>query len=137
MLVLTQEFISRADLQNNPEYLYLFGDNLSRWGKAGQAQEMRGEPNAFGIATKRSISRGYPYDYFFDGDQDAYEYIEADFDKLEYVLSSGKYKAVVVPSQGLGTGLARLPQNAPRLYKYIADRIERLKGIEHEETGPE
>jgi hypothetical protein len=46
--------IYRRDLRANPESLYLFGDNTKRVGIGGQAREMRGEPNAVGIATKNA-----------------------------------------------------------------------------------
>ena len=49
-----QKWIERSDLQNNPEDVYIFGDNYARQGLCGQAKAMRGEPNALGIATKRT-----------------------------------------------------------------------------------
>lgn len=52
MIVLHQKFIFREDLQANPDVYYLFGDNVERRGLGGQAKEMRGEPNAIGVATK-------------------------------------------------------------------------------------
>lgn len=65
MIILRQTRIYRADLAMNPKVLYVFGDNLERKGFGGQAYEMRGEPNAFGIATKRLASHYFPDSYFF------------------------------------------------------------------------
>ena len=48
MPVLTKAHITRADMQENPGTLYLFGDNVQREGDIGQSKEMRGEPNACG-----------------------------------------------------------------------------------------
>ena len=53
-MIIYQKFIYRSDLKANPSVLYLFGDNLQRVGLGGQAKEMRGEPNAVGIATKKA-----------------------------------------------------------------------------------
>ena len=134
--------IYRSDLQANPDVLYIFGDNLDREGCGGQAGEMRGEPNAFGIATKRAISHGYPQDYFFDTQKDAPLVLQAEFDNLEKELkqflrtpvgfistNTRKWNAVVVPSDGLGTGLSKLPETAPKLLEYINQRIEGLRRL--------
>ena len=140
MLVIRQKMIYRTDIQANPDVLYVFGDNLDRQGTGGQAKEMRGEPNSFGIATKRSISHKYPDDYFFDYQDDVIGILEKEFDRLEEELScmatergdpigyitSNYYKAVVIPTDGLGTGLSRLPKYAPNALKYIEQRIEKL-----------
>jgi len=37
-----QKWIERSDLQNNPEDVYIFGDNYARQGLGGQAKAMRG-----------------------------------------------------------------------------------------------
>ena len=52
MKLFVQKWIARADLKQNQDRIYLFGDNVERVGHGGQAKEMRGEPNAIGIATK-------------------------------------------------------------------------------------
>ena len=67
MPVIFQKFIYRADLQNNPDVLYVFGDNLVRKGRGGQAKEMRGHPNAVGVATKNTPGHGERHHYFSDG----------------------------------------------------------------------
>jgi hypothetical protein len=53
-MIIYQKYIKREDLRANPTVLYVFGDNEARTGLGGQAKEMRGEPNAVGIATKAS-----------------------------------------------------------------------------------
>lgn len=144
MLVLRQKMIFRSDIQANPDILYVFGDNLDRMGFGGQAKEMRGEPNSFGIATKRSISHNYPDDYFFDNQNDVIPIMKQEFDRLEQKLQESVeykdygslgtvfvkvWKAVVIPTDGLGTGLSRLPEYAPKALEYIEQRIENLKNI--------
>lgn len=141
MLLIRQKMIYRSDLQANPNVLYVFGDNLDRVGMGGQAGEMRGEPNAFGIATKRAISHGYPQDYFFDTQEDSFKILKSEFERLHKELSNvyatrlgmpskfKRWKAIVVPSDGLGTGLSRLPETAPKLLAYIDEQIELLKDL--------
>ena len=144
MLVIRQKMIYREDLRNNPDILYVFGDNVLRQGNSGQAAEMRGEDNSFGVATKRSITHNYPDDYFFDNQPDTISSIDIEFERLEEELqktiehkncgSAGiiftkVWKAVVIPTDGLGTGFSRMPENAPNALKYIDKRIEQLKTL--------
>ena len=49
----TDKVITRDKIKENPDVLYLFGDNLLRKGLGGQAKEMRGEPNTLGIVSKK------------------------------------------------------------------------------------
>lgn len=104
MALLYQKHIKRSDLQANPSVMYVFGDNVQRWGKKGQSFEMRGEPNAHGIATKwaPSMEPGS----FFENHQ---------FDEVEKILMADLLpvferlqdsRIVVWPLMGIGTGLA-------------------------------
>ena len=119
MPVLFQHRIYRRDLQNNPNVIYVFGDNLMKAGYGGQAAQMRGEPNAFGIPTKRRPDNAD--DAFFSDQADDVERIESIF--LEHILTLQemlvKGKVVVIPSDGLGTGLSDMPNRAPRLYAFL------------------
>jgi hypothetical protein len=131
MIVIKQKWIKREDLQNNPNIIYLFGDNQLRTGLGGQAKEMRGEPNAIGICTKMS-----PSEFMSD---DTLEFnksiIDDDFNKVKSKLAKlnnfwdwvkGRV-VVVIPADGLGTGLAELPTRAPKTYKYLCEKLEQLK----------
>ena len=112
-----QKYITRQDLQNNPDTLYVFGDNIVEKGFGGQAKEMRGEPNAIGIPTKMFPGNN-PQDFFSDND-----YI--------MVLSTIAIKAkilfdhlnndddVVWPEDGIGTGLADLKNRSPFIWELI------------------
>ena len=116
-MIVYQSRIYRADLWANPDVLYVFGDNVLRRGLGGQAKEMRGEPNAVGVATKWSPGN-HPLDYFDD-------YL---YDKCTHIIRTDWEKAVnhdwnggvvVVPLDGIGTGLSELPTRAPKIYDYI------------------
>jgi hypothetical protein len=56
-------WITPKILADNPEKIYLFGDNLERVGLGGQAAVMRYKPNTIGIATKKAPG-SWESDYF-------------------------------------------------------------------------
>lgn len=129
MLVIRQKMIFRSDIVANPDILYIFGDNLQRQGYGGQAKEMRGEPNAFGIATKRSITHNYPDDYFFDNQEDVLTILEHEFLRLLTHLGENNYKAIIIPTDGIGTGLSKMPEYAPEALKFINTQLTQLERI--------
>ena len=113
MPVIYQKRICRDDLRRNPNAIYLFGDNEARTGLGGQAREMRAEPNAFGIATKKS-----PYEFWSDKTFENNKLvINADFERLARRCSVNTI--VVIPSDGIGTGLADLQNRAPKTWQYL------------------
>lgn len=119
--VIFQKWISRVDLKANPNVLYVFGDNMERAGLGGQAKEMRGEHNAIGIATKWAPNMNEDA-FFKDSDFDIVkDQIDLDFTRLE-----DHDGVVVIPLDGLGTGLSELPIRAPKIYAYINQKIRNL-----------
>lgn len=118
------KWYDRADLMTNPDFLYVFGDNILRVGMGGQAYACRGEPNAVGIPTKWAPHSG-PGAFFDDEDfARIVSVIEADFNKIIRHLDNGG--TVVFPADGLGTGLAELPQRAPKIHEFISGRVQTL-----------
>ena len=107
-----RDWINRADLLAEPDKIFVFGDNAERWGLGGQAKEMRGEPNAFGIATL--YAPGKPYD---GNDRKAIKIVCDDLAALALYLRQGKI--IVTPSAGVGTGLADLRNAAPDIHQLI------------------
>ena len=124
MPVITQKFIFRSDLQNNPNILYLFGDNTQRVGLGGQAKEMRGEPNAVGIATKLTPSMDDNAFFHDDTFGDNMVVIVEDFiPAFKHVAMGG---TVVVPEDGLGSGLSDMENRCPRTFEDLNTLIEFL-----------
>lgn len=124
MPLITQKIICRSDLRANPTAIYLFGDNHARSGMGGQAREMRGEKNALGIRTKWRPSM----------DNDAF-FSDAQFDEIAQMLFQDFQIArlalaedliVVIPQDGLGTGLSQLPTRAPKVYALLKQLIREL-----------
>lgn len=108
-----QDFIERSDLRDNPEDVFVFGDNLTGTGYGGQAEQMRGEPNAVGIPTKRS-----PYQYLNDKDfWDLISIYTTRFKFLHKAIDDGRI--VVWPSDGIGTGLSKLKKKSPRCWALL------------------
>lgn len=120
-----QKWITRQDLQDNPKKFYVFGDNLRRVGMGGQAKEMRGEPNAIGIPTKCSPAN-YLSDFLhFPAALRAY----ADsFGQLTYLLYGSH--TVVWPTDGIGTGLADMENQAPICWSLLQAHIAALIEID-------
>jgi len=107
-------------VKSNPNKIYLFGDNLERTGKGGQAI-IRDEPNAFGIATKKAPRRDEAA-FFTDADYDeAIKIIDQDIQKA---LADGR--TIVIPKAGLGTGRAELATRAPKINQYLQNRLQNL-----------
>ena len=126
--IIYQYRIARADLVANPKLVYVFGDNVARYGYAGQAAACRDMPNAHGIATLWE-----PGKHFDDRD---YQKIAAilieDIDALAacfmYNLSFRETN-IVFPLDGIGTGLARMPEEAPACYDFMCGYLELKLGI--------
>lgn len=126
MPVIRQHRIYRQDLRANPSVLYLFGDNEKRVGFGGQAAEMRDEPNAVGVCTKASPG-GYG-EFWSDANFESNAaIIEADLATAFDQVKAGAI--VVIPLDGLGTGLARLKEKAPKTFEYLSECLEQLEKI--------
>lgn len=124
-MIIKQKRIYRADLQAHPDVLYLFGDNEERRGLGGQAIEMRGEPNAIGIRTKRR-PRLQAADFWSDETlTENCRMIDEDLAPVRHHLAAGG--TIVLPEDGLGTGLAQLQQRAPQTFAYLQHALESLE----------
>lgn len=127
MPVIFQKMILRDDLSANPDVIYLFGDNDRRSGNGGQAAEMRGEDNAVGIRTKWAPSNT-PKSFFSDKDaEEIMGMIDEDLEPVQEHLENGGI--VVIPYDGLGTGLAKLESKAPQVAEFLSESLEYLERI--------
>lgn len=126
-MLIFQHRITPADLLVHPERRYLFGDNEQRRGRGGQASVMRGQPNAIGVATKRSPSNTSDAYWIDDEFNRVVPIIDADLaPAFEHIRAGG---TVVCPSAGLGTGLAELQTRASRVFAVLRWRIVELKRL--------
>lgn len=122
MPLIFQKVYKRDDARRNPDVLYVFGDNVRRVGLGGQAAELRHEENAVGVATKYS-----PNECFGEAPAQIIaqnRIIDEDMKPLFEALKNGR--VVVWPSDGIGTGLARLPQVAPSTFDHVEQKLAAL-----------
>lgn len=131
MKVERMKWITREIVRANRDKAFLFGDNLSRKGYGGQAKEMRGEPNAYGIRVKIEPARRS--DSFFS--DDSYEtncrLIQRDIDDMLF-MAKRYHPTIVIPSDGIGTGLAQLDKRAPKTFAYLQQRLAALENTDNE-----
>ena len=123
MPLIFQKRIYREDLRANADVHYVFGDNERRLGLGGQAGEMRDEPNAIGVATLRAPGVPWTDDEF---DRQC-AVLDADMLPIRKALQAGD--VVIFPLDGIGTGIAAMPDYAPRTFRYLTDEIQKLASI--------
>lgn len=120
-MILIKKFYTRDWIRANPTVLVVFGDNLVRKGYGGQAGAARDEPNAVGIPTLVSPSE--------PASDKSYWRLRfrcaLAFWKLEWHMIFGG--VICWPKDGVGTGIANLQKNCPKLLAYIEGKIEKLK----------
>lgn len=123
--IMYKEYISREYIKQNPNYLFVFGDNDTRIGFGGQAKEMRGEPNVVGIRVKKKPL--YDEDaYYTDNElEDNMKKINEDIETIvrKYNYES-KYEKLVFPMNGVGTGMAKLKEKAPQTYNHLVHMLK-------------
>jgi len=111
--------ITRRDVLNNQTWLFIFGDNDSRTGYGGQAQEMRGFINSLGIRVKKHPASTQQAFYSDEKYEENSRKIKEDIEKLSRSISNGVYDGVVVPAAGVGTGRAQLKERAPKTAEFL------------------
>ena len=113
--VILIDWYTRDLIQANPDFLFVFGDNLNKQGFVGQSEQARGCKNSVGIPTKIT-----PVQHLFDDDVDLVEYeITKSFVILRRHLKKGGF--IVWPESGVGTGCARLDITAPLILQAIEE----------------
>ncbi len=122
-VIIWESFWCTETTYKHPNYLFIFGDNDVHQGHKGQAI-IRDQPNAIGIPTKKYPSMK-SYSFYSD---DEFEINKCKMDRAIKKIKKqlNKYDALVLPRDGLGTGLARLDKKAPQTFKYLANQINKL-----------
>tara|TARA_Y100000593_G_scaffold64940_1_gene119657 strand:+ start:1862 stop:11635 length:9774 start_codon:yes stop_codon:yes gene_type:complete len=138
-----QSFVKRftrdvTEAFNNKNEIYVFGDNVAQKGtqfrpRKTQAQ-IRGLKNAFGIPTKQDVGT-QPIDYWYDinGKMDEKNRIQIDQAIKEIEEYSDQNDMPInIPWDSdrqiwnIGTGAAKLQQNAPDTFNYLQDQLTAL-----------
>ena len=117
-------------LRSAPNTIFVFGDNMQRKGKGGQAA-VRDEPNAFGIPTKfaPSNAEGSFFTQAMTPEQkrEVWETIKKDIDTLAQYKAEGK--DILLPKNGIGTGLAQLGKHNPQLMNALIKELQNKLGF--------
>lgn len=113
--VITHHPITVTRLREHPTVYFIFGDNLAKRGRGGQAV-IRYEPNAVGVPTKKFPSMN-PGAFFTDS-----EYAH-NVKAIDQALKDIPEGARVVVPDGIGRGMARMLDKAPRTYEYLCQRL--------------
>lgn len=116
--------ITRKYIQDHPHVLFVFGDNDKRYGLGGMAKEFRGEPNTIGIRVKKAPSMGKGS--FYTDDEFELNCSKIIFDLIRVEKIVDYYQGVYIPS-GIGEGLAKLKEKAPRTYAFLKESLRDLK----------
>lgn len=136
MPVIFQKFYRRADARfnrdgttrtlaqaiSNGDVLYVYGDNVKRVGLGGQARELRGEPNAVGVATKYT-----PSEHFGELPEEIIAQCRIIDNDMKPLFQHVKQGGVVIwPMEGIGTERAALDKFAPSTFDHIQKKLAAL-----------
>jgi len=123
-----ESWYSLKECAENPKKLYIFGDNTIRVGMGGQAM-IRPAKNSIGIATKMLPSNAK--DAFFSDTTEQAWILAGDIADMFQAFEDGGYDILVLPADGLGTGLSQMPEKSPELFKWLNQSLSNLLGIEY------
>lgn len=119
------DFITRDIVQTQKDKIFVFGDNDTHSGLGGQAKEMRGEQNTIGIPTKK-LPDTTPESYYTDSEyEDNKIKINAAVKLIINEIKKGK--TIVLPLNGIGTGLAKLKEKAPKTFAFLQSTLKALE----------
>lgn len=104
--------------------LFIFGDNIRRRGIGGQAI-IRYYDNTFGFITKIDPNN-FEESFITDANYEAYKkYVDKTIEYLKYMLEINiHYEYLVFPYTGLGNGLAKMPEKAPKCFEYLKEQLK-------------
>lgn len=133
MIYIEKEWYTHEMCANNPEKIFVFGDNIMRQGTGGQAV-IRPYPNTIGIATKLlpTLNKNA---FMSDNNITHKMMMTEDLLKLVIILSNNPNTVIVFPYDGLGTGLSDLPNKAPQIYIHLCKILKSKFNIDTDKNG--
>lgn len=123
-----KKFWNSEFVKKYPKRLFIFGDNEAGWGTLGQAC-IRPDSNSIGIPTQKRPARGDDAHWNDSEYERNCNVIDSALIRIIKCLRSRNqdgerlYEGIVLPGDGLGTGLAGLPWRAPKTFKYLKHAI--------------
>lgn len=119
--VIVSKNITQKTLKDNPDKVFIFGDNYIRLGNGGQAAACRGMPNTIGLATKHSPG-GSPEDYFEETPEDLEKFCYEVKRVRQNAMSFMDQGKTVVWLEGIGMGLAGL--GGKPIYVFLINQLK-------------
>ena len=123
-----KSWFSLNQCKSNPNKLYVFGDNLIRVGEAGQAG-IRSADNSVGLATKKLPSCGK--NAYFTDHYENYMTIVEEIARVILTFKDGDYDTLVLPYAKLGTGLSKMPEKSPELFRWMNSILSEVLNIDY------
>jgi hypothetical protein len=121
-------FWNTDDCEESADSMFIFGDNDVKEGLGGQAV-IRNCPNAYGIPTKK-LPNNSPSSFYSDDDYE--ENCEKIINAIKLIVQkSADYQEIIFPSDGFGTGLARLAEKAPKTFAFMENVIDECFSIDY------
>lgn len=115
---------SRNDVKENKDLLFIFGDNDIKQGYRGQAV-IRGLTNTEGIPTQKNITPSSDRFYRDDEYKENRKKIKSAILLILKRINEENYKGIVLPKDGIGTGLSQLYKRAPKTFEYLQYAISK------------
>lgn len=133
-IIVQEEWFNVQQCLDNPNNIYIFGDNGLRIGEGGQAQ-IRNSYNVIGIATKRLPTR--ELNSFFNDSFSDVEIINSDLRELYEFMEKPESISYtfVFPKDGLGTGLSELEERSPMICELLKSHLLQWFGISTKDDG--
>jgi hypothetical protein len=120
-LIETMDMFTKETVKNNPNKLFVFGDNMLKYGR-GEQSIIRDLPNTLGITIKRT-PRTDKTAYFSDAN-DEMDAMLNDILKLCMIKRCNVFTHIVFPTKGIGTGGSCMKSKSPVLYKTMKHKLE-------------
>lgn len=126
MVIIYKKNYTRNDISNQPDIIFLFGDNtydrtISKHIPTMTQAVIRGLPNAIGIDTKKNR---YTSDSSYLSDNDYDWFVNHVNGQINLAISMNK--TIAIPFGGIGTGKAKLKEKAPKCYEYLNNKLNDL-----------
>lgn len=120
------KFITEMNIVTHQDILFVFGDNLQKFGRGGQAGVCRGNHNTAGVPTK--IFPSMSKESFFNDQQfNSNKFHIDEAIKMIQTRLPNFSRLYIFPN--IGEGLAKLDIKAPITYKYLTDKLNELKQL--------
>lgn len=123
-----QGFFNVTYCSKTTNAIFVFGDNDIKRGCKGQAV-IRYCENSFGIPTKKKPD--YQITSYYTDDEYNENMIKIKQAIKELIDKSKNYDMILFPENGLGTGLSKMSEYAPRTLKSMNNIIKKYFGIDY------